>query len=319
MKPTELPKWLWLAAQQQLSPQRAPRVPEPSEAMDEPEQVSAYQKALETKLALSYKAILYVIRRCRATWQGTTALDVACGPGHFAVWLLRYLGVERLVGVDLSPMMVQAARDLLYQHQLNYRADVICADVRSLSQIFPADSFDLVTFNNAAHHLPDRETVKQALEELDRVAGPRGLLVVADLVRLKTASLCDAYVETLGAEYRKLSLQRFLEDFRASVHAAWTPEELASCIPSTSPRDCWVHWVAQPLPALQILIRLPSGRRKVGPAAKGHSRPEPPVPRGMLGEWVFLRHSLMRRKLSGQRLAASRPWERLTIARVSTS
>ncbi len=38
------------------------------------------------------------------------AIDLCCGPGHFTLFLAKYLGYDEVIGVDLSNRMLAAAR-----------------------------------------------------------------------------------------------------------------------------------------------------------------------------------------------------------------
>ena len=64
---------LKLALAQSIGPQRAPRVPEPSATMEAGAQVADYDRAGESKLALSYQAVLWYIARLPADWHSGAA------------------------------------------------------------------------------------------------------------------------------------------------------------------------------------------------------------------------------------------------------
>jgi len=82
------------------------------------------------------------------------------------------------------------------------------------------DFFDLTSFTDAAHHMPDLATVGKVISEMDRVTKPDGLVMVMDLVRLRTAALTENYVGLLGADYLKMGLPYFFNQFRDSMYAA---------------------------------------------------------------------------------------------------
>src|SRR5207302_522595 len=145
---------------------------------------------------------------------------------------------------------------------------------------------------NAAHHLPDLATVASVLKEMVRVTRPSGLIVLMDLVRLRTKSLTERYVNTLGKDYIERGLPDFLADFRNSMYAAWTAAELRSAIPTTTGRT-WYHLVPSGLPTLQIIVGLPEGRRKLF-LRRGASwtNASHPVPKEMRAEYTLLKQSL---------------------------
>lgn len=94
--------------------------------------------------------------------------DVGCGPGHVA----RYLherGV-RVVGIDLSPRMIECAR------RLNPELEFQEADMTALP--LPGESWAGVVAFYSLIHVP-RDRVLAALRELRRVLRPQGLLLLA--------------------------------------------------------------------------------------------------------------------------------------------
>jgi SAM-dependent methyltransferase len=96
------------------------------------------------------------------------ACDMGCGPGQVA----RYLherGV-RVMGVDLSPVMVDAAR------RLNPAIEFAQGDMRSLK--FDDEAFGGIAAFYSIIHIPRPEVVA-ALAEMKRVLRPGGLLLAA--------------------------------------------------------------------------------------------------------------------------------------------
>lgn len=96
------------------------------------------------------------------------ACDLGCGPGHVA----RYLherGV-RVVGVDLSPAMVEAAR------RLNPGIEFVQGDMRALN--VDDEAWGGIAAFYSIIHIPPLE-VGAALAEMKRVLRPGGLLLLA--------------------------------------------------------------------------------------------------------------------------------------------
>jgi SAM-dependent methyltransferase len=99
---------------------------------------------------------------------GATALDVGCGPGHIG----RYLsgrGMD-IVGVDLSPAMIEIAR------RLNPAMGFDVADMRSLP-LGDGAAGAIVAFYSLIH-IP-RDEVPSVLREFRRVLMPSGRLLLA--------------------------------------------------------------------------------------------------------------------------------------------
>jgi SAM-dependent methyltransferase len=96
------------------------------------------------------------------------ACDMGCGPGHVARYL-KERGVE-VIGVDLSPAMVDLAR------QLNPGIEFRQGDMRSL-EVEDGSWAGVVAFYSLIH-IPPPE-VAQVLCELKRVLRPGGTLLVS--------------------------------------------------------------------------------------------------------------------------------------------
>lgn len=102
------------------------------------------------------------------------ALDVACGPGTFALALGPRVAEVR--GLDLTPALVELARRAAADAGLANVAFEI-GDAETLP--YPDAAFDLAVSGYSLHHLarPDR-----ALSEMARVVRPGGRIGIADLI-----------------------------------------------------------------------------------------------------------------------------------------
>jgi len=102
-----------------------------------------------------------------------TVLDVACGPGLVVCAFARV--ARRVTGIDLTPAMVERARELQRERGLgNVTLDV--GDVGALP--YPDASFTIVTSRFAFHHIQEPLVV---LAEMKRVCAPGGKVVVIDV------------------------------------------------------------------------------------------------------------------------------------------
>lgn len=252
--------FLPMIAGQAAGGQRLHRTPEPSQLTDNLANVVQYDRVLATKLAVAYAAGLEAIYRTLSNPTVGGALDLACGPGHFTICLARYLGIESVQGVDLSAPMIETANRnaAATAGDLAGRVSFAVGDATRLAT--RADgSVDLCCFTDAAHHMPDLQVASGVFREMERVTRPDGLLMVMDLVRLRTTAVTERYVNTLAHDYVARGLPQFFEDFRNSMYAAWTAEELRQAVPRES-RRIWCHLVPRGLPTIQILLGLPKGR-----------------------------------------------------------
>ncbi len=99
-------------------------------------------------------------------------LDIGCGAGHTALAFAPY--VTQVVGCDLTPAMVEMARDLAHERQIG-NVEFVVSDAEHLP--FADSSFERVTCRFAAHHFPD---IKAALREVSRVLKPGGTFLLVD-------------------------------------------------------------------------------------------------------------------------------------------
>jgi len=282
----------------QAGKQELARVPESSSEVTESlDDVLQYDQVMRTALAVAYAVGLTVVHRARPqpASRQTRALDLASGPGLYTLCLQTHLKYGNITGIDLSPAMVEMAQKNARELKLEGQVSFQQGDISDLTNI-AHDSFDLSSFTDAAHHMPDLATVGKVLSEMDRVTKPDGLVMVMDLARLRTGALTETYVGTLGANYLKMGIPYFYNQFRDSMYAAWTYSELETAIPRNS-RRVWCHLVAKELPTLQVVLGLPVGQQQAF-LRKGYPW-EPkdcPVPKNHRLDWFFARATLFSAK-----------------------
>ena len=257
--------------------------------------VSDYNQMRKTLFIINYALALDVISRLHAGKKKQTAIDLACGPGHFSMSLVNYLNFQRVFGLDLSQEMLETARANAQNSCLSERVQFVKQDIRYLN-CFEDQSVDLACFNHAAHHLHDLRDVRQVLTEMDQVTQKDGTVVLVDVARFKTAELTDKYVKTFGADYLRQGLKSLYLDFESSMFAAWSVEELAQARPEKSQRN-WFQLVPFGVPMLQMIIGLPSGEvPRLQATADSIQIEQLMIPKEFKTIWKLARWSL----LSGQ-------------------
>jgi ubiquinone/menaquinone biosynthesis C-methylase UbiE len=103
--------------------------------------------------------------------QGKRALDMGCGPGWYAAWLVEH-GAQ-VVGLDISAQMVEQARQRLGDQATFHQHDL------SQPLTFAADaSFDIAVAPLMLHYVTARVA---ALREVARVLATDGCLVVSTM------------------------------------------------------------------------------------------------------------------------------------------
>lgn len=119
------------------------------------------------------QAALDLLVAASAAGPDDTVLDVACGPGLVVCAFARV--VRNATGIDLTPAMLERARDLAAERGVTNVAWQV-GDVLPLP--FADASFSIVVSRFAFHHFQDPLAV---LREMRRVSAPGGRVAVADL------------------------------------------------------------------------------------------------------------------------------------------
>ena len=144
-------------------------------------------------------------------------LDVGTGTGLIPIDIGRRPVFARVTLTDASAAMLVRAKKNVFASGL--QGGFRLREARADALPFEPGGFDAVLSNSVLHHLADPAA---ALREAARVLAPGGLLFVRDLRRPATAAEVDALVETYAANEEPDAR----ELLRASLHAAYTPEEL---------------------------------------------------------------------------------------------
>jgi 2-polyprenyl-3-methyl-5-hydroxy-6-metoxy-1,4-benzoquinol methylase len=102
---------------------------------------------------------------------GLTALDLACGEGHYAR-LLRRQGAARVIAVDISGGMIALAREEERREPLG--VEYMKANVEDLGVV---GAFDVVTAVYSLHYAPTREHLAAMCRTIAANLRPGGRLV----------------------------------------------------------------------------------------------------------------------------------------------
>ena len=110
---------------------------------------------------------------------GMRLLDCGCGPGTMTLGFAHALAPGEVVGIDIDPKQVEAAKRQAGDEPANLRFEQ--ADVYALP--FPDGSFDFVFAQTVFMYLRDP---LRALAEIKRVLTPQGMVAIADPDRYST-------------------------------------------------------------------------------------------------------------------------------------
>ena len=115
---------------------------------------------------------------------GSKILDVGCGAGLTVLRLLRrgYF----VCGVDLSPNMIEKAREVIIENNYESSCELLSGDIESLP--YPNEYFDAIVCMGVLTYLVNDE---KAIKEIYRVLKPKGIFVIAVSNKTKIASLLD--------------------------------------------------------------------------------------------------------------------------------
>ena len=196
------------------------RIPEP-EVMNDPLQVDAYAEAdfSGTDQAM-VERISMLLQSSGASFAAQARLlDLGCGPGNITARLAKRWPSCSVLGLDAAERMIAVADDRrraagLSRERLRYG--------QALLPIHRADQpADLIVSNSLLHHLHDPQQLWSSLIPL---ASPHCLVLHRDLRRPDSEASIDRLCQCHVAD-APLVLQR---DYRASLHASFTLEEVKS-------------------------------------------------------------------------------------------
>ncbi len=152
----------------------APSDPKPSSAASTGSSVDTYTHGHHASVLRSHtwrtveNSAAYLIPYLE---QGSSLLDVGCGPGTITAGLAERVAPGPVTGLDAEPGIIARARATAELHNLTFAV----GDCYRLS--FPDDSFDIVHAHQVLQHLSDPVA---ALEEMRRVVKTDGVVAVRD-------------------------------------------------------------------------------------------------------------------------------------------
>ena len=147
---------------------------------------------------------------------GRDVLEVAPGPGYFAIELARR-GGYKVTGLDISKTFVEIARANAEEAQV--RADFQQGDAAHMP--FPGDSFDFVLCRAAFKNFTQPVL---ALQEMERVLRPGGQALIIDMRRNASDQGIQEAVDRMGGGWLNMGLNKFI--FRSVlVKRAYTRED----------------------------------------------------------------------------------------------
>jgi ubiquinone/menaquinone biosynthesis C-methylase UbiE len=121
--------------------------------------------------------------------EGSSVLEVAPGPGYFAIELAK-IGKYQITGLDISKTFVELAS----KNAQEQGVEVHCQLGNASSMPFPDGSFDLIVCRAAFKNFAEPVA---ALKEMRRVLRSGGKALIIDLRRDAPKQMIDEYVEKM--------------------------------------------------------------------------------------------------------------------------
>lgn len=143
---------------------------------------------------------LYHVTASQTDLTGKDVLEVSCGAGGGASYIMRTLGPASYTGLDLNPASIAKCQE---RHRLP-GLDFVQGDAQNLP--FPDQSFDAVVNVEASHQYPH---FPRFLEEVARVLRPGGHFLYTDSRR--APAVADWEAALANAPLRKIS-ERSIDD-----------------------------------------------------------------------------------------------------------
>jgi ubiquinone/menaquinone biosynthesis C-methylase UbiE len=147
-----------------------------------------------------YSIQLYHRTATQVDLRGKQVLEVSCGHGGGASYLVRTVHPASYTGLDLNPAGIAFCRT---KHQLP-GLDFVQGDAEDLP--FDAESFDAVINIEASHHYP---RLSRFLAEAARVLRPGGYFLYADF---RVHHLVDKWEAALAEAPMRLVSERVIDD-----------------------------------------------------------------------------------------------------------
>jgi ubiquinone/menaquinone biosynthesis C-methylase UbiE len=151
---------------------------------------------------------LYHVTASQVDLTGKNVLEVSCGAGGGASYIMRTLGPASYTGLDLNPASIDLSRK---SHKLSGLA-FVQGDAQNLP--FPDESFDAVINVEASHQYPD---FARFLTEVARVLRPGGHFLYTDNRRPQAIPGWDMLLSE--APLRELSQRDILEEAKRGLAA----------------------------------------------------------------------------------------------------
>jgi len=216
------------------------RTPEPQELMDDRAQAQAYAAA---NFSEANNLFIHLLHQLQPGELRGKALDLGCGPADIPLALLREHPELHIEAVDGAPAMLElAAHKAAAEPSLQGRLKLLCETLPCAD--LPQGRYDAIISNSLLHHLSDPNDLWLTVQHSAR---PNATILIMDLARPNSPLAVDTLVET----YAMNEPEVLREDFRNSLHAAYTVDEVREQLAENGLQEIEVgmvsdrHWAAR--------------------------------------------------------------------------
>jgi 2-polyprenyl-3-methyl-5-hydroxy-6-metoxy-1,4-benzoquinol methylase len=196
------------------------RIPEP-ELMTDEEQVIAYANADFDEPHNHFIELLKESVGDELPESGI-AVDLGCGAADISIRFARAFPDYRIEGIDASAAMLAEGRKVISGAGLEQRISLNQTYLQELT--LAHKDYSIIICNAMLHHLHD----PMVLWNLIKTATNSPMIFIMDLMRPES----DAQIYALVEEYASNEPLILKRDFRNSLRAAFTPDEVVSQLSS---------------------------------------------------------------------------------------
>lgn len=192
------------------------RISETDRGIDDAHIAEEYDKMLGRFYRFGF---LNAQRMLRSGICGERILEIGPGPGYVGFSLLRKLPDAKIIGLEISPAMIEIARKNADRLGFSDRAEYVLGDAKKMP--FEDDSFDSVISVRSLHEWAEP---KRVFSEIARVLAPGGRAHIEDLRR----DMSPFVVLALKTAIMKKEL---IDGLVASIKSSYTVDEVISLLP----------------------------------------------------------------------------------------
>lgn len=170
---------------------------------EDTEAARRYDREARTRMQNLSKSFAHFAKEWGITDGGV--LDVGTGTGRLAIEFAKAIPGVKVVGLDLSEVALQLARENVQNGDVSLRVSFKMGDAEDMP--FEDDTFDLVMSSNTLHLV---KNPVRMFNEIDRVLKPQGRFLMSDLRR----SWLGILTEHIRACYTRQEVQDLLGQSR---------------------------------------------------------------------------------------------------------